>query len=129
MKNRTMIVFTAIAVSVLLLGVLGVNALFPKAAPIPCPTADKIESVSITAEDGQCILLEQSRYMALLEYLSKAIPTRRPSVNDSPVADSWSMIEVYAKDRFYRYYIYEDDNDLYIELPYEGIYLAKTDHP
>jgi hypothetical protein len=46
------------------------------------------------------------------------------SVYDYPTAKTYYTIEVDMVARQYRYFLYAENSQVYVELPYEGIYKA-----
>jgi hypothetical protein len=48
------------------------------------------------------------------------------SVNDVPSVRPYYKIEVLTDERMFNYYIYKENNNVYIELPYEGIYVIDS---
>ena len=58
--------------------------------------------------------------------LAKAVPTRKMSVNDYPAVRPYYKIEAVCLDITYYYFVYTEDNQTYIEVPYEGIYRADS---
>ena len=118
-----------IAVVVLLcLAVVGgycvMDHVFPKADPISCPDKERIVSVALSQKDDTSALLAVSEYEWILQGIREAEPTRIMSVNDYPAVKEYYVIDIVSTTRSYRYFIYMDDFQVYVELPYEGIYKA-----
>ena len=44
------------------------------------------------------------------------------SVNDAPYTKVYYIIQIDTSDRQYRYYVYRESSQVYIEMPYTGIY-------
>ncbi len=59
----------------------------------------------------------------LFEHIQNVEPTREQSVNDYP-PKGFYRIEVQTSEMEYRYFVYERGEQVYIEMPYEGIYTA-----
>lgn len=95
------------------------DKVFPKAPAICYPAAEDVLSVSVVSDSGNSCTADTQ---ALLARLRKATPTRRQSLNDTPSQRPYYFLTVEAKDRQYRYFIYEDNALVYIEIPYEGVY-------
>ena len=68
------------------------------------------------------ILLRTADFGEILKYITNAQPTRTMSVNDKPTAKAYYTIEVDTAARQYRYFLYAENSQVYIEIPYEGIY-------
>lgn len=48
------------------------------------------------------------------------------SVNDFPSVRPYYKIEVLTDEKLFNYYIYKENNNVYIELPYEEIYIIDS---
>ncbi len=46
------------------------------------------------------------------------------SVQDHPGLSEYYSIEIKTDSRSYCYFIYEENGVIYVEIPYEGIYIA-----
>lgn len=46
------------------------------------------------------------------------------SVNDYPSVRPYYVVEIESVDRYFRYMIYEENGKVYVELPYEGVYVV-----
>lgn len=110
-----------ILIALLIAGYAVYDNVFPRAEDIIYPAAENILSVSLSRNDGTDISADTE---ALMEGISNACPTRRMSVNDYPSAESYYIFDISSSDRQYRYYIYRYNKEIYIEMPYEGIYKA-----
>ena len=123
MKRKRLLLLCGV-LAVLLSGIyITVNAFFPKANPIRYPEPEEIISAytSVNTPDAS-IPLSEKEYGDLIELIRTAKPTRRQSLNDTPSAFGYYTIEITTAERDYRYFVYEKDADIYIEVPYEGIY-------
>lgn len=99
------------------------NTIFPKAGPINVPEIEDIVSVSLSCSTSeQTVPLREEDMEQLLEYLSEGKPTRQTAMNDYPAERIYYSIFVQTDIREYRYFIYETGEQIYIEVPYEGIY-------
>ena len=104
------------------------NTIFPKAGPINVPEIEDIVSVSISCgTSDQTAPLRKEDMEQLLEYLSKGKPTRQTAMNDHPTERTYYSISVQTDIREYCYFIYEKGEQIYIEVPYEGIYEAQAE--
>ena len=106
-----------------------VNAVFPKAPPITCPNPvnswDKekyIFSVRVGHNSNPDVQVKNNEIGLVTQYIPYAQPTRRQSTNDFPEAEDYYTIEIEAASRTYRYYLYAEGSQMYIEVPYEGVY-------
>lgn len=104
------------------------NAIFPKAAPINLPQIEDIVSVSLSdSNSDETVPLRDEDMEQLLQYLSAGKPTRQTAMNDSPTERTYYGISVQTGVREYRYFIYKKGEQIYIEVPYEGIYEAQME--
>lgn len=116
------LIVTLIFVVPIIGGYFILNDFFPKADPINCPTAENIQSVSLSGNDEHTVLLNETDYEELLHNIINSLPTRNMPMNDYPAVKQYYSIIIQTSVREYRYFIYEDDSQVYIEIPYEGIY-------
>lgn len=104
-------------------GIYLFNTIFPKAAPINLPQIEDIVSVSLSdSNSDQTVPLREEDMEQLLGYLSEGKPTRQNAMDDHPTERTYYGISVQTDIREYRYFIYEKGRQIYIEVPYEGIY-------
>lgn len=106
---------------VVLLGGAAYLQLFPMAQPSP----DLGEMLSYEVSFGEeNVNINETEFNQLISLLKQAEPTRRPSVNDHPSADSYYQInfEVDQSPSSRRVYVYEEDGKVFYEIPYGGIY-------
>ena len=101
------------------------NDIFPKAPPIRMPNVEEISSISVAVNNDEEFEIEGVDLEELFEHIKSAKPTREQSVNDYP-AKPFFRIEAQTSEMEYRYFIYERRDQVYIEMPYEGIYVADT---
>ena len=117
-----------IIILILFLGLTGVGGyyaldhLFPKADPIICPDESELISVSVGTNSDVFSFLDSTEYSEILSNLSAAEPKRTMSVNDYPSVRPYYTLVLTISSREYRYFIYENRGQIYIEIPYEGIY-------
>ncbi|MCD8145306.1 MAG: DUF5301 domain-containing protein [Oscillospiraceae bacterium] len=112
--------------SVFLIVLIGVicffNYLFPKAGAIQVPETENITSMTLDYSDSDTgIPISEQYYENLLEWIHNAEPTRIQPMNDHPAGVYYSIL-IEATDREYCYFVFEEGDRIYIELPYEGIY-------
>ena len=98
------------------------NNIFPKADPIKFPDTESITAITLIQKDGSSVAVENTDFGEILKNITNAQPTRTMSVNDYPTAKTYYTIEVDTAARQYRYFLYAEKSQVYIELPYEGIY-------
>lgn len=127
--KKSLIVYAVIFLIVTLIFVVPIiggyfilNDFFPKADPINCPAVENIQSVSLAGNDEHTVLLNETDYEELLLNISNSLPTRNMPMNDYPAVRQYYTITIQTSVREYRYFVYEEDSQIYIELPYEGIY-------
>ena len=97
---------------------------FPKAEKFDYPDYSNVQSITVI-KDNQEISLSDGDTKALYEYISKAKPTRIPSIQDSPGGVPYYTIFINAENisPFGGGHIYEEGGVTYYELPYVGIYV------
>lgn len=104
-----------------------IDGLFPEANPINVPSVSSVVSMAIAKNEmrkaGEPHEIASTDIDSILLQLSEAKPTRKMSVQDSPDAQIYYEIAVKTKERTHYFYVYEEDT-VYIEIPYEGIYRA-----
>ena len=103
------------------------NEIFPMAKPIRAPEIEDISSISVAVNHDEEFEIEGVDLEELFAHVEKAKPTREQSVNDyPPIGYGFYRIEVNTPEREYRYFVYERGEQVYIEIPYEGIYTADS---
>ena len=103
-------------------GYAAYNELFPMAKPIVVAQQEQIQSVSVSLQDVAETTITDAT--ALLAMIADAEPTRIMSVNDDPTAKVYYTVTAAVPEREYRYFVYEDNGEVLIEIPYEGVYRA-----
>jgi len=125
MKNKNSLILVLVIFLVVALVVLAcaiVNSMFPEAAPISYPDSSSIMSFVLIQNDGSSVSVDMDDFNDFLQNIRNAQPTRKWSVQDYPTAEAYYTLEISTADRFYRYFIYTENSQVYIEHPYEGIY-------
>ena len=124
-KKRGILLIFLIAGIVLSVGAYGVfNEIFPKAELICAPEINDITKVSVALNTDDDFVVDDMNLGDLFAIFSEAKPTRQQSLNDYPTFKPFYRIEIQTEERSYRYFIYEDAAHVYIEIPYEGIYIS-----
>ena len=115
-----------VCIGILAGGIYLFNDIFPKAKAINLADKENVVSVSLGCNGPDMTIPMGEKYWEeAMECISKAKPTRQQSLNDYPTARTYYGISIQTSDMQYRYFVYEDGGQVYIEIPYEGIY--KTD--
>lgn len=130
MKKRNIILTIVLIVCVGLLAgaVYLFNDIFPKAKPIRHPEPNEIVSVKLSCNTPDATIpMSEKYYEDLIRYISEAKPTRKQSLNDTPTSGAYYGIEIQTDEMQYRYFVYEEGEQVYIEMPYEGIYESKIE--
>ena len=128
MKKEKWLIPTVVVVSTALLIFLAMgipavyNHYFPMAEPIVCPNDEEITSISLTQNTDPTAVIELSDIEYILHSIRTAQPTRNWSINDYPTAESYYTIEIITSERQYRYFVYTENAQVYLESPYEGVY-------
>ena len=122
MKKTWVIIIIAFLGIAVIGGYAILNNIFPKADPIKFPDTESITAITLIQKDGSSVAVETADFGEILKNITNAQPTRTMSVNDYPTAKTYYTIEVDTAARQYRYFLYAKNSQVYIELPYEGIY-------
>ena len=124
MKKTWVIIIIALLGIAVIGGYAILNNIFPKADPIKFPDTESITAITLIQKDGSSVAVETADFGEILKNITNAQPTRTMSVNDYPTAKTYYTVEVDTAARQYRYFLYAENSQVYIELPYEGIYKA-----
>ena len=120
------IVLVVILVGLILGGYLLIDRLFPKADPINVPTSDTVVSMMVTKNEmrkaGEPREVASTDFESILAQLSEAEPTRKMTVQDTPDAQVYYEIAAKTDKRTHYFYVYEEGEMYYVEIPYDGIY-------
>lgn len=122
MKKTWVIIIIALLGIAVIGGYAILNNIFPKADPIKFPDTESITAITLIQKGGSSVAVETADFGEILKNITNAQPTRTMSVNDYPTAKTYYTIEVDTAARQYRYFLYAENSQVYIELPYEGIY-------
>ena len=122
MKKTWVIIIIALLGIAVIGGYAILNNIFPKADPIKFPDTESITAITLIQNDGSSVAIETADFGEILKNITNAQPTRTMSVNDYPTAKTYYTIEVDTAARQYRYFLYAENSQVYIELPYEAIY-------
>jgi uncharacterized protein YpmB len=100
------------------------NDMFPVAKPIQHPSIKDITSINISTDNNSNeTRILGTDFAKLVIHISNSKPTRIMSVNDVPSVRPYYKIELLTEENVFNYYVYKDDNKVYIERPYEGVYI------
>ena len=124
MKKAWVIIIIALLGIAVIGGYAVLNSIFPKADPIKCPDTESVTAIILIQKEGSPVAVETADFGEILKNITNAQPTRTMSVNDYPTAKTYYTIEVDTAARQYRYFLYAENSQVYIEIPYEGIYKA-----
>ena len=103
------------------------DSIFPKAGPVNLPEIEDIISVSIGCSTlDMTIPMNANDIEEVFKYLSEGEPTRQQAMDDHPVEKLYYAVLVLTAEREYCYFIYEKGGQVYIEVPYEGIYKTQA---
>lgn len=113
-----------ITVIILLVGYGFFAHIFPLAKPLEYDVdfADihDVLAVEVTPSDGETAGVYG--FASLLMQIQNVEPTRKQSVNDYPDAAFFYKVEVITEEKVYQYFVYEESGQVYLEIPYVGIY-------
>ena len=125
-KNIILTIVLIICVGLLAGAVYLFNDIFPKAKPIRHPEPNEIVSVKLSCNTPDATIpMSEKYYEDLIRYISEAKPTRKQTLNDTPTSGAYYGVEIQTDEMQYRYFVYEEGEQVYIEMPYEGIYEAE----
>ena len=123
-KTWIIVIIVLLSISIIGGGYAVLDNIFPKAANINYPTEDSITSISLIQNNNVSVTIDATDFEEFLQNIRNAQPTRQMSVNDYPTVKTYYTIVVDTSVREYKYFIYAENSQVYIELPYEGIYKA-----
>ena len=127
MNNVKFLTLIFILITVGIIGGYSVlNSVFPKSPPIRLPESEEVIAVHISENQQNSVELETTKIEPLLTEIGKAVPIRTMSVNDYPTVKPYYLISIQCCNNTYYYFIYTENNQTYIEMPYEGIYKADS---
>lgn len=127
-KNIILTIVLIVCIGLLAGAVYLFNDIFPKAEPIRHPEPDEIVSVTLSCNTPDATIpMSEKYYEDLIRYTSEAKPTRKQSLNDTPTSGAYYGVEIQTDEMQYRYFVYEEGEQVYIEMPYEGIYESKIE--
>ena len=120
------IIVIVILAGLILGGYFVIDRLFPKADPINVPSTSSVVSMTVkkneNRNDGDLREIANADVDSVLSKLSKAEPTRKMSVQDSPDAQTYYEITAKTSEKTHYFYVYFESGACYVEIPYEGIY-------
>lgn len=120
------VVLVAVLAGLILGGYLLIDRMFPKAEPITVPTSSTVISMTVAKNEkrkaGEPREIVSADLDSILSRLSEAEPTRKMTVQDTPDAQLYYEIAVKTNARTHYFYVYEEGDVCYVEIPYEGIY-------
>lgn len=128
MPKKNVIITVIILIVVIIGGCYVYNGMFPVAKPIQYPPIEDITFINISTDDSNDkIKILGTDFARLVIYISNSKPTRIMSINDFPLVRPFYKIELLTQEKIFNYYIYEDNNKVYIERPYKGIYIIDSE--
>jgi len=122
MKKTWILVTAALLIAAVAGGYAVLDRIFPRAEPINAPAAESITAVTLAQDHGSSLAVKTADFGEILKRITEAVPTRTMSVNDYPTAKTYYTIEIHTEAARERYFVYAENAQVYIEIPYEGIY-------
>lgn len=107
---------------VLLIGCMLMTACSQKAPPLILPDPSNVELVEIITEEKRSQQTDREWISAVMESLLASTPTSKPSVQDSPLLDSYVQMNFHLREGVNTLYLYQEGQRYYAERPYHGIY-------
>ena len=93
-----------------------------KASPIMLPQTDEITSIDITVGESTVSHSDKTWISEVIADISSSEPTKKESVQDFPLVESYIKIDFRLKTGTSTIFAYEDRGKYYLERPYQGIY-------
>lgn len=129
-RKTTWLLLIVLAVFICMVGgaVSLFHDMFPKAEPIELPEEEHVISVSLSCSTSDLTApMAEEDVETLFGYIGSAVPTRQQAMDDHPTERLYYGITVQTAERQYDYFIYEKEDRVYLEIPYEGIYEADSE--
>lgn len=98
------------------------NACSQKAPPLILPDPNDVEYIDIIADEVHSKQTDREWISAVMESLLASTPTSKPSVQDSPLLDSYVQMNFHLREGVNTLYLYQEGQRYYAERPYHGIY-------
>ena len=98
------------------------DSIFPMAESISCPDVEHVDEIRLVGDGGDFVVVDGTEHEKILECIADAKPTRAMSVNDYPAVEIYYAVEVDSADGRYRYFLFVENSQACIEIPYEGVY-------
>lgn len=122
-KIFAVVIFAVLVVGAVIFAVAAYNTIYPLAPEIYLPSEGDITKITIENIDGDKVTLSDEDTERLIALMANGKPTRKWSVNDYPTVKSYYIVTVYTSDDSgHRYFVYNENGRVYLELPYHGIY-------
>lgn len=102
------------------------DRLFPYAEPVAPPSIENISAIYLSTHESseEKTAVTGTDFVRIITFMSNSKPTRSMSVNDAPTVRPYFLIEVVSGERTIKYFVYEEYGAVYLEIPYEGIYMV-----
>lgn len=79
-------------------------------------------SINILTDDNKESKILGTDFAGIVIYVSNSKSTGIKSSNESPIIRPYYKIEISTGEEIFNYYVYEHNNKVYIECPYEEVY-------
>lgn len=122
MKKALIAAIILLLLAIAVGGYFLLDHMFPVASPIDCPNKEDIRSISLTQNSDPSTSVDVSDFEAVLQNICAGEPTRIWSIQDYPSVESYYTVELNTLARQYRYFVYADGSQVYVEKPYHGVY-------
>lgn len=122
MKKKYLVVFLVVIVGFILGSYFIYINMFPYVMPIDYPKLQEINESKIVYYDENDQIDIDVSIEEVMNYIKSSKPTRTQSFNEIPNKKPYYCIELKTTNQLYTYYIYERNSQLFVELPYNGVY-------
>lgn len=105
------------------------NACYKQIEPIELPDDTEVTTINIVADTKSVVLTSKEDIEGIISAVSKAKPTNKPTLNDTPQVNEYFKIEFNTEKGLsaQNVYVYMDNTKSYAEQAYRGIYLIDND--
>ena len=89
---------------------------------IDLPEIDKILTINIFNDGSVNSYIDKEDIKNIVSIILDSNKTSKDSVNEIPNTESYIVLEMVTSDKTYTIYLYNKNEEIYLEIPYQGIY-------